>query len=272
MLPLTPDHIDLWFTCVDDVSDAALLQQYRQLLTPTEQQAQKRFHFEKDRHRYLLTRALLRTVLSRYAPVAPQDWGFHTNAYGKPAIANDHPLAQHISFNVSHTHGLVLVGITQNSALGVDVENLRRRAPLNAAAAYFSAAEATALAQLPEPLQADRFFQYWTLKESYIKARGMGLSIPLDQFSFDLSTQGRVSLSIDPRQSDSPTRWNLWQLRPTPEHLVAVCAERSVSHQQHIRLCKVVPLGLGHMDEPIHLAPVDSHASLSIERHNASFP
>ena len=264
MLTLTADHIDLWITRADNVTHAGLLQQYQHLLTPTEQQAQQRFYFEKDRHRYLVTRVLLRTVLSQYAPIAPQDWGFHANAYGKPSITNDHPLAHHISFNVSHTDGLVLVGVTKSSALGVDVENLGRRAPLDAAAHYFSATEAAALAQLPAHLQADRFFQYWTLKESYVKARGMGLSIPLDQFSFDLSTQGQVSLSIDSRLHDSPTRWNLWQLRPTPEHLVAVCAERSLSDNQQIRLCEVVSPGLEQMDEPMLLEPVDSHASFPL--------
>lgn len=249
--PASPDRIDLWFTFLEDVASGPanndLLQRYRTLLSPPELQAQQRFHFEKDRHRYLVTRALVRTVLSRYAPIAPQDWVFAANAYGKPSVANTAALAQSLSFNVSHTQDLVLVGVTDGAALGVDVESTQRGAALNVAQAFFAPPEVADLAQLPAHLQSDRFFQYWTLKESYIKARGLGLSIGLDQFGFDLSQPGSVRLWVDPRQSDTPKHWRFWQLRPSPQHWVAVCARsQNQSHNSAppmLQIRRVVPLG-----------------------------
>jgi 4'-phosphopantetheinyl transferase len=247
MQALHPDHIDLWFTFLDDVASSAansdLLQRYRTLLSPPEQQAQERFHFEKDRHRYLVTRALVRTVLSRYAPVAPQDWAFETNAYGKPSVAHSTVLAKTLSFNVSHTQGLVLVGVTHSAPLGVDVENTQRGAALDAAQAFFAPSEVTDLAQLPPHLQGERFFQYWTLKESYIKARGLGLSIGLDQFCFDLSQPDGVRLWIDPHQNDTPAHWRFWQLRLSNHYWVAVCAGSQSSTLPALQVRQVVPLG-----------------------------
>ena len=252
-----PNRIDLWFTFLEDVAagpeNSDLLQRYRALLSPPELQAQQRFHFEKDRHRYLVTRALVRTVLSRYAPIAPQDWVFTANAYGKPSVANSAASAQTLSFNVSHTQDLVLVGVTHGAALGVDVESTQRGAALDAAQAFFAPSEVADLAQLPAHLQANRFFQYWTLKESYIKARGLGLSIGLDQFSFDLSLPGSVRLWVDPRQNDSAAHWRFWQLRPSPTHWVAVCVhnpnQSSNNAPPTLQARRVVPLGA---DQDLH--------------------
>lgn len=184
-------QIHLWFVFLDEIRDARLLDQYRRLLTEEERHQERRFFFAKDQHRYLVTRALLRTTLSRYAPIAPEQWSFYRNAYGRPEIANDDCRANEISFNVSHTLGLIMLAVTGKCLLGVDTENVRtRQVSPDLATHFFSRAEATALQRLPVELQHERFFQYWTLKESYIKARGMGLSIPLDQFSFHFSADG----------------------------------------------------------------------------------
>lgn len=267
MLEPHPDRIDLWLAWVDPALDADLLQRYHRLLNPAEAQTLARFHFEKDRLRYLLTRALVRTVLSLYAPIAPQDWAFDANAYGKPGIAPAHhlmhPHTQSLVFNVSHTATLVVMAVSADKPLGVDVESLQRKAPLDLAQAYFSPAEAAALAQLAPELQAQRFFQYWTLKEAYIKARGMGLSIPLDQFSFAFEPPAGVRFATDPGLGDEAAQWQFWQYRVAThqqmdypvDHLVALCAQRqphSAPVQQVWRV--VVPLGAEHTIHPELLA------------------
>ena len=198
----------MWLCFVDELHDHHLLQRYRLLLTEQERQTELRFHFSKDRHRYLVTRALVRTVLSRYAPLTPQQWTFANNAHGKPAIANRDPLAQEIAFNVSHTQGLIVLGVCRHAALGVDVENLRtRRALLDAANVVFSSEEAQAIARLPTALQHERFFQYWTLKEAYLKACGTGMSVPLNQFGFEFLPQDRVRLSLGDSLPQDASRW-----------------------------------------------------------------
>src|SRR5450830_558430 len=117
--PLEPDHIRLWLVHFDEIQDERIFDEYRRLLTDDEQLQEKRFHFERDQRRYLVTRALVRTVLSRYAPITPKQWSFSTNAYGKPIIANDKSTAKKLSFNISHTQGLIVLGVTKTIALGV---------------------------------------------------------------------------------------------------------------------------------------------------------
>jgi 4'-phosphopantetheinyl transferase len=207
-----------------------------------ERQQWHRFHFEIDRRRYLVTRALVRTTLSRYAAVRPREWTFAANAYGKPVVANPDQRARQISFNVSHTKNLILLGVTSVGAIGVDVENCRsREAPLNVAHQFFAPKELAELRALPKAQQNDRFFEYWTLKESYIKARGMGLSIRLDLFSFNFPDERTVHLSMQPLLNDSASRWRFWQLRPNSSYVAAVCAEATEVSQQIVTRM-VVPL------------------------------
>lgn len=230
MLPLTPAGIDLWLASYDEIGDERLHAAYRQLLAPDERAQEPRFYFARDRRRYLVTRALVRTVLSRYLAVAPRDWVFSTNAYGRPRIANAEASGAGLEFNISHTHALIVLGVTKQRALGVDVENVRdREAALAVADHYFAPPEVEALRATPAHQQQDRFFEYWTFKESYIKARGMGLSLPLDKFSFHYSDDRAVEIAIDPVLADAPARWQFWQFRPSPQYLVAVCAERSAA-------------------------------------------
>ena len=243
----TVGQIDIWLAFPEEIRHAPLLDTYRALLTEQERQQERRYHFSKDRHRYLITRALVRTVLSKYAAVAPEQWQFTANAYGKPEIANAVPGVEQLSFNISHTDGLVALAITRNQALGIDVEHLRARsAPLDAASQFFTAHEAQALLACPAHMQHDRFFQYWTLKESYIKARGMGLSIPLDQFSFDLQRDAEVGISFDPRLDDHPSRWRFWQFRIGSDFLMSLCVQRGDASSHPLRFIRHVPLANEH--------------------------
>jgi 4'-phosphopantetheinyl transferase len=226
-VPLTSAEIHVWLGDYDHLLSGHEEFIYRRLLSSEERARESRFYFARDRRRHLLTRAMLRTVLSKYLPVPPEAWEFSANAYGRPNIVNAEAEQAHVTFNLSHTHSLVVLGITKARAVGVDVENVRaREAMIDIAEHYFTPSEVAALAVVPQPKQHDRFFEYWTFKESYIKARGMGLSIPLDKFSFEFSTDRSVNLTIDPQLCDHERRWQFWQFRPSSEYLVAICAER----------------------------------------------
>ncbi|WP_166875279.1 4'-phosphopantetheinyl transferase family protein [Massilia mucilaginosa] len=226
-LPLDAGQIHVWLVFYQQIAGPALQAALLALLNEQERAQQLRFHFADDRLRYLATRALVRTVLSRYAPLAPADWIFTPNAYGRPAIANAHAQARTLGFNLSHTRGLIAMAVTRNRMLGVDVENLSTRQVSGGIAEhFFSPAEVAELATVPEERRQDRFFEYWTFKEAYIKARGMGLSIPLDRFSFDFPDERQVRLSIEADLGDDAERWRFWQFRPAPGYLLALCAER----------------------------------------------
>lgn len=242
-IPLTPDEIHLWLADYESISDARLHAAYRELLTPAERAQEPRFYFAKDRRRYLVTRALVRTVLSRYLPVDPRAWTFANNAYGRPAAANAEAVAASLAFNISHTHSVIALAVSQERELGVDVENARaREVSIDIADRYFAPDEVAALNKVPSHRQQFRFFEYWTFKESYIKARGMGLSLPLDKFSFHYADDASVELSIRPELADDPERWQFWQFRPSPEYLVALCAERLGDEPPRVVVRRTVPM------------------------------
>jgi 4'-phosphopantetheinyl transferase len=239
-MPLEAGEIHLWLADYESISDERLHAAYRELLNEAERAQEPRFYFARDRRRYLVTRALVRTVLSRYAAVEPAAWVFSANQYGRPQIENE--AGRELSFNISHTHSLIVLGVTRGRALGVDVENVRaREVSLDIAHHYFAPQEVAALGTVPAHQQQDRFFEYWTFKESYIKARGMGLSLPLDKFGFHYADDRAVGISIDSELADDPSRWQFWQYRPEPEYLMAVCAERG-AEPMRLTVRRTVPM------------------------------
>ncbi len=241
-LALNSGEVHLWLTFCAEAQDSMLAERYRALMTLAERAQCDRFHFARDRHRYLVTRALVRTVLSRYAHVTPADWRFEATPHGRPVIVNEDDGARTLSFNLTHTSDLIALAVTRGRAIGVDAENIDRGAMLDVADRYFAPSECQGLRALPAGDQPLRFFELWTLKESYIKARGMGLSIALDRFSFDLREAGKVSLSIEPELLDTPERWALCQLWPTPQHPLALCVERLPDQPFDLIARKLVPL------------------------------
>lgn len=241
-LAIQPGEIHLWLTFYEAIREERLLADYRELLNPAEQEKESRFYFAEDRQRYLVTRALVRTVLSRYATVAPKDWVFSADPYGRPHIVNPQAIDSGLSFSVSHTHGLIALGVAGGRSLGIDVENFARpKIPTDMAGLFFAPQEAAALRELPDERRPYRFFEYWTLKESYIKARGLGSSLPLDRFSFHFPDEHAVALAIDSEIGDDPSRWLLWQFRPTAEHLLAVCAEKLNAEPLRLVVREITP-------------------------------
>jgi 4'-phosphopantetheinyl transferase len=224
-LVLHAHQVHIWQAALPQVDAQALLDAMGLLSFP-ERAQHGRFHFEKDRHCYLVTRWMVRTVLSRYVPsIAPADWAFEPGPYGHPHITSPLPAAQALRFNLSHCDGLVVLAVTAGREVGIDTENTSRHAPLEVADHFFSPREAQALRSLPAAEQALRFWELWTFKESYIKARGMGVSLPLAQFSIALDTPGRVAIAFD-GIADDPAAWQLWHYQVGPHYRVALCLQR----------------------------------------------
>ncbi len=243
-LPEREGH--LWVVRPEEIDDPGLLDRYRSLLTEDERRKCARFIFEKDRHACLVTRALLRTTLSHYADVPPEAWRFATNDYGCPSIDEPHD-ARFLRFNLSHTNGLIVCLVARGRDVGVDVEDRTRKGSLlEVADRFFSPFEVRALRSLPPEERLDRFFLYWTLKESYIKARGMGLAIPLAQFSFQLdldSAEERgIRVRFDPRLQDDPESWQFSVLSYGRRHAIASSLRRDDADELRLRLREVVPL------------------------------
>ncbi len=246
--PLGPSTVHLWYTQSDDLTAPAALDAYLGLLSPDERTRHARFLNERARHEYLITRALCRTVLSRYAAVAPTDWRFRANQWGRPEIDCPSPEYADLRFNLSNTRGLVVCAVAQGGEIGVDVELIDRAGSLLEIADRFMApVEARDIAGLPPNAQALRFFTYWTLKEAYIKARGMGLSIPLDKFWFLLDAASPARLVLAPDMDDTAAGWAFAQLQPTNRHLLAVARRHPAGAPAGFDLDvrRIVPPGCG---------------------------
>jgi 4'-phosphopantetheinyl transferase len=242
-MALAPHPIHLFCCSYLKVDDPGLLSSYRALLTEQERATEMRFHFARDQRCYLVTRALVRTILSRYVDIAPQNWMFTANRYGRPEIANHHPDVRGLSFNLSHTNGLVVLAVTREAKLGVDTESLQARQPaLDIADRCFAPREVLSLRALPEARRDQRFFEYWTLKESYIKARGMGLSLALDSFGFSFPCDSVIELTVDGDDADTNSPWHFWQLLLAPHYMTALCAAHSHSLLPQPIARNIVPL------------------------------
>lgn len=241
LLELSQDAVHIWLAFDEELPSEQLLARYRELLTPEERARGLRFYFERDRRQYVVTRALVRTVLSVYAGVDPADWRFSATRHGKPEVSA--PDVAVPAFNLSHTKGLVACAVGRTPQLGVDVEQIHRERDLtHLATRYFAPDEVRDLRALPPELQQERFFAYWTLKESYIKARALGLAIPLESFSFGLPCAPSDVVTFRPESGDVTTRWQFQLLRPSPRHLLAVCAQLDWSTPLRVSVRQVVPL------------------------------
>ncbi len=265
-LDLAANEIHIWVTKPEELlGNDELLATYSTLLTSTETAKQQRYKFAKDRHDALITRAFIRDLLSYYADVAPQDWQFEKGNKDKPEVINC-PLP--LRFNISHTKNLIICAVTLEDDIGCDVENTgRNNNVLAIAERYFSSTEINELFALPEAQQRNRFFDYWTLKESYIKAWGLGLAIPLADFSFEINDTEHnhnglftikqdINLSFAEHRVDEPQIWRSWLVYPTAaidekqEHRIAVSLRATSDNQKtdyQLRFFNTLPL-LGYQE------------------------
>lgn len=231
--------VDLWYYFYEGI-DTELLAAHEALLTPDERDRYGSFYFERDRRLFLATRALVRTVLSNYSAVSPGDWRFATSEHGKPLIFAP-VVTPAIHFNLANTPGLVVCVVSvAHEPLGVDVERIDQEVEaVGLAERYFSLSEASRLRALPAREQAGRFFTYWTLKESYIKARGLGLVLPLDQFSFLLGDE--INVEFDARLANDASSWRFALLDVPPHHMIAISVKTGGAALS-LRATHVVPL------------------------------
>jgi 4'-phosphopantetheinyl transferase len=210
--------VHLWCASLD-LPDLAQ-QSLAALLSAEERDRARTFRFERDRQRWIARRGLLRRLLGRYLGVDPAELRFVYGPRGKPALAAPAALA----FNLSHSGGLALYGISAASSirLGVDVELIRSDlAHLPLAKRYFSPAEQSALQVLPRSQQLAAFFRCWTRKEAFVKALGEGLSVPLDSFDVSLSA-GEAQLLAWRHPAAAETVCTLFDLEPAPGFAAAL--------------------------------------------------
>ena len=193
------------------------------ILSEDEQERMAKFRFVNDQKDFLFYRSTLRILLASYLGAVPSELRFAYSAQGKPYLTA--PLGD-LEFNLSHTSGLGLFAICRGRRVGVDVERIRKDfAVMEIAGRFFSPAEYRALAQMPKILSHEGFFHCWTRKEAFVKARGEGLSYPLDSFDVSVVPEAEeVTLTTRP-DSHEAGNWHLQSLNFFPEHAAALVVE-----------------------------------------------
>ena len=219
---LKAGEIHLWLAVATRIPAAGAASAL-EALNLGEARAATRFHLEADRHRDRIARLLVRTTLSHYLPVRADAWVIDRAASGRPEIIA--PCPGDLVFSLSHTRELIVCAITARGELGVDCESLRGPAPLEVAALAFSADEQRELWALPLADRHRRFYERWTLKEAYAKARGLGLTLPFEGITFALPSstgQGPLLTSAHDRE---PSRWQFFT-DEVEDHRVSVAIRR----------------------------------------------
>lgn len=203
-------EVHLWHVDPSAIVEPERLGRYASWLTADEEVRRRRFVFDRHRHAFLVARALVRGTLARYTGLEPAALRFEIGPHGRPEL--DPGQGGGLRFNLSHTDGRAVVAVARGE-IGVDVEAEERRGELAKIAEHFFAApEVASLQGLSGAALRRRFFAYWTLKEAYIKARGVGIGLGLDRFWFavdegDAGDGAAPTIAFVADFDDEPTSW-----------------------------------------------------------------
>lgn len=220
---LLADEVHVWRLDLERPAES-----FVELLQPDEVARANRFYFEKDRKHFVVARAFLRLLLGWYLNTDPKRLQFAYGAWGKPSL-NGQFRESRLRFNMSHSHGVALYGITERREIGVDVEQVRADfASDDIARHFFSPLEVGVLCALPEDDRVAAFFRCWTRKEAYIKATGRGMSQALDGFDVTLGSGNDVALLRT--EDGSHERWRLLDVAVGAGYAGALAVEKPVGN------------------------------------------
>ena len=227
-LALNPADVHVWHAPVNiapvEIEDAL------RVLSPDERARADRFRLDRDRVRYVATRAILRRLLAHYIGRRPQDLVFDVSTYGKPALQG----VDWLKFNVAHSHELALFAFARLRSVGIDVEWNRHLDNLLAVARLFcSPAEYATLSGLPPDLQLDAFYRCWTRKEAYVKARGDGFSRDPRTFSVTTLRQQGGHVAVEADCLEDGRRWRLEDVRTALGYSAALAVEDGFNTVHH---------------------------------------
>ncbi|XP_020972359.1 uncharacterized protein LOC107626383 isoform X1 [Arachis ipaensis] len=262
-----------WYVLPDEIKDTNLLNQYFEILSPSEKENVFRMSGERLKKRAILARALVRTTLARYqtnCQIDPKALRFKKNSYGKPEVDWQYPedwsLPQ-LHFNISHTSSLIACGVTVGSPIGIDVEEKQRRLKndvLAFARRYFSPYEIEMLTQIADPeLRRLELIKLWTLKEAYVKAVGKGFSnSPFNTFTVRLGHHTKTGIHLRPHgmskaheitveppdeSKNISGNWQFVLLELDGSHYAAICIEQESTNRGkgsipvNLKLRKTIP-------------------------------
>ena len=256
MSPLTPKEAHVWTLLVTE-NDQKNIHKFSHVLSAEELCRLDQINHKQSKLEYQAAHILCRIMLSNFSDVAPADWLFKIGEHGKPEI-NKKLNRKNLRFNISHTNGMVACALTTKYDIGVDLEWPSRNSQMyKIAEKKFSDIEFNYFKASSPTEQSKIFFSLWTLKESYLKAVGKGLRIPLDSFSFDLNTL-EISF-LDNNAFHNTGYWKFALFRPSVAHLCALCVAHPKNSPKKIKYQQVYWQDLaGHINANYTTKKIDS--------------
>lgn len=216
-------NCDVWILFPHKVCSKHLLNKYIEFLNAEEKESYYGYVNQDAAFTYLCSRVLLKSIVSSYIDIPPNDLVFSKGLYGKPMICRSLGDGRQIYFNLTHTRDMVAVAISRSNNLGVDAELIEDSMDfMEICFDNFAADECQLFDQLPNGKQKELFYKLWTLKESYLKARGEGLLLPLHYPSFSFTKEGNIKCKLDKKLDDNPSDWQFSLFHPTCDHIVSV--------------------------------------------------
>jgi 4'-phosphopantetheinyl transferase len=226
--PLSPPHpatneIHIWFAFLD--YPIAQLQILSHTLSADELLKAERFHFDRDRNRFITTHGILRTILGRYLSVEPSRLQFCCGKHGKPELAGILDNGT-VRFSFSRSNTVALYAFTRHHEVGIDVEEIRELDDSDQIAeTFFSRSEKKTLFRLSEGEKKEAFFSCWTRKEAFLKAIGEGLYHPLDRFDVSLAPGEPARLISVGGDSIEASQWTIQDLKPAAGFAAAIAVK-----------------------------------------------
>ncbi|MGB2890178.1 MAG: 4'-phosphopantetheinyl transferase superfamily protein [Candidatus Acidiferrales bacterium] len=234
-LTLGVNDVDVWRADLE--LGPPELYRLRETLSPDELDRAARFYFPEDRQRFIAARGILRDILARYLGCVPAAVDFSYRVFGKPSLASNYT-AEGLQFNLSHSGSMALYAVARQREVGIDIERIEPQfAAEGIAEKFFSRNEVARLRSLPSSAQLEGFFNCWTRKEAYVKARGGGLQIPLDSFDVSLAPHEEATFL-----SEGEFGWSLRALIIDPDYVAAIAVEGN-DWQLRLRQWQIRPAG-----------------------------
>ena len=208
-MQLLENHIDVWFLSLD--TKEAILDKLRVILSEDEiEKTQRLFSADQIKH-FIASRGFLRILLSHYLKKKPEKIEFQYNNNGKPILSGKY--TKELCFNISHSHGKAMYGITLRKLIGVDIEKIRTNISYNKIAKrQFSQSEINMIQKSPIDEKIQTFFNIWTRKEALLKATGKGLLSPMSQFDVSKTPDEPVTFLKYLPTSEKNSDWNIYDL------------------------------------------------------------
>jgi len=229
----TIDFGEVHIFCISMKQSDFCIREFSHILSSNEDRKRDRLHFPDDRDRYVIRHGALREILGSYLNIPACDVDIDYAKYGKPKTA-ENSASSWLQFNLTSSRDLALIAVTCLNHIGVDIEYIIDDFPyMDVASKHFSSGEMKQLNSLPEESRKRAFFDCWTRKEAYIKARGEGLYNPLDRFEVSICPGDRAQLLQHDEDPKEALRWSLQNVDLGSQYAAAFAIEGQVSNYKY---------------------------------------